>query len=140
MNSISFTAEASVYKTDRSYRQAAPSNILVGNYAVTPQDCGILKKLSCGAAIAGCSALCIDACIFGGPAACALCWPTCLGATLYGFCKDCIPDVGGDGGGGGGTPANCTRTGRCGRPGNLPCCPGYYCTGERCQPVGTDPL
>jgi hypothetical protein len=123
MNMPAFTAEASLYQTNNHYRFAVGGSFLSdGNTTVTPQACGWFKGIICGAAIAGGSVLCIDACL-AGPAPCALCWTGALSIVGYGFCRDCIPawmraliDIfeGGGGGGGGGSGG--------GGGGNVECC------------------
>ena len=125
MNIPSFTAEASLYQTKNHYRGAVSGSFQgAGNATVTPQACGWIKGITCGAAIAGGTALCTAACL-SGPAACAGCWAGALAIVGYGFCRDCIPgwmrsliDIfesgggggtsgGGSGGGGGGVPRRC---------------------------------
>ena len=118
-----FTAETSLYQTSNRYQLAVGgifrSN---GNTVVIPQGCGWIKSITCGGAIAGCVVLCTSACL-GGPVACGACWVGCLGISLYGFCRDCIPDIGGGGDGGG--------SGGGGGGGGSGCCPpGRRCCGS----------
>jgi hypothetical protein len=134
MNVPLFNAEASLYRTGTHYVQSGAASLSAGGSAITPQSCGWIKGITCGAAIAGGTALCTASC-FAGPAACAACWAGALAIVGYGFCKDCIPawmralidtfEGGGGGGGGGGS----TGGGGGGRPHPRPigCDPGEKC-------------
>src|SRR4051794_18857325 len=110
MNLPSFTAEASLYRTNNHYRFAAGGSFPgAENTTVIPQGCGLFKGIFCGVAIATGTAACTAFCL-SGPAPCFACWTTLLGG-LYVSCRDCIPgwmraligifESGGGGGGGG---------------------------------------
>lgn len=143
-----FTAEASVYKTTNYYRLGAKGSFLNdGKSTITPQGCGIIEGIVCGTAIAGATVLCTSACT-SGPVACALCFSSALGITLFGFCRDCIPfDIGGNGGGGENPPIPCSTIGQaCGSGGRFCCsrdpsgvelrCLGGSCVARDCLSSG----
>lgn len=119
-----FTAEASAYQTSYQYRLAAGRGSLGdGNMIVVPQSCGIFQGVFCGTVIVAGSAACTAFCL-SGPAPCAGCWVTALGA-FYSACKDCIPGwmralidqfehgTGTGGGGGAGSTGCCPRGMKC---------------------------
>lgn len=133
VNLLSFHADASLYRSTNVYARLPGTNSLsVSSVSVTPQSCGLLKGISCGAVIGGAVTVCTASCLAGAAAGplggipCYYCVTGFLGLT-YGFCKDCLPAwiravIGSSGGGGGG--------------GTLPqCCPqGTKCScGGVCQ-------
>jgi len=146
MNMPGFTAETSLYQTSNHYRSDGGSFLSNVNTTVTPQACGIFstKFWTCALIIGNGITVCSGACA-AGPLVCAGCWAVVFGGTLAVDCYECIPgwmrDVIEGGGGDGGSPPRCGRTGSpCGNIGDLPCCSGYYCAIDRCQPEGTDPV
>ncbi|WP_026734975.1 hypothetical protein [Fischerella sp. PCC 9605] len=85
MSMPGFTAEASLYTTSELYMLDANFGFSSDDSAIVyPQGCGWIKRITCGAAIAACVPLC-------GPYI--PCWIGCLGISLYGFCRDCIPGI-----------------------------------------------
>jgi len=65
-------------------RNYSTASIKYDGTGVYPQGCGIFEGIICGAAIAACLPLC-------GPNI--ACWSACLGLSLFGFCRDCIPGI-----------------------------------------------
>jgi hypothetical protein len=126
-----FAAERSLYQTKNHYWLAADGGSRIsGNETVTPQGCGFVEGLVCGALIPIATTFCVGTCVESGGLACAACFSVALGAA-YSACKDCLPawiraiiDSGsGDGGGGGGGGGGTTTThGPCGCPLRTRCC------------------
>ena len=65
-------------------RNYSTARIKYSGTAVYPQGCGIIEGIVCGAAIAACLPLCLTN---------VTCWVGCLGISLFGFCRDCIPGI-----------------------------------------------
>ena len=151
-----FNAEASLYKTSNRYRLAANGSVPTGgNTVVIPQDCGVVKGITCVAGITLGVGLCTGICLEPPPAnplACYICWAAAFPGSLLAFCKDCIPEWMRDlinlfescGGGGGGDPSCCPpgKTCRCGGRCLSGLCLGGTCLdpGEGCPPIPPPPI
>ena len=149
MNLPNFNADASLYRSTTPY-VSNYGGTFIGKTAatVTPQGCGLLSGILCGAAVGTVGVVCAASCLAGAAAGpgggipCYACVVGLLGAT-YGFCKDCLPawiraviggiDGGGGSSGGGGVPTCCPQGTTCGCGGKCQTVNGrLQCVGGTC--------